>query len=279
MIILNKTTKSETKQDKVSFQSPSLLLSTSITTLLLVLLALSTITISITRTTTSDVSMYLPSFIVDTPDVKKSDLKIYQLTIQSRLSFIKVKDPKIQDRYKNFWSSFTTIPCKNLRLNLQLTGYNIWKHRWKHIQYEHTIPLLHCSQHYLEFHQYQQLITASITYATSTLDIYHDTFILQLDGSSDIDITKSFKTLTSLPSIISTVCNQQIYYYENHKDNCTKLMKKSYESYSNNDPIEATDCDTSRLTTNRHKKICLCYSVNEKNSISLPEGDNLYNRD
>ena len=151
LTLLKKTTKSEMNQDKVSFPTPLLVWPTSITTLLLVLLALSNLIISPTITTTSDVSMHLPSFIVDNPDVKESDLKLNSLTIQSTLSLIQVEDPKIKDRYKTFWSSITTILCKNLRWNLQLDGYNRWKHSWKHIQYEHKISPLHCSQHYSEF--------------------------------------------------------------------------------------------------------------------------------
>ena len=103
---------------------------------------------------------------------------------------------------------------------------------------------------------------APITYATASLHIYLDTFILQLDGSSDIDIVNYFKTLTYLPSIITTsimnlsgflrksnpVFNQQIYYYENHNGNWINSMQ-IYESCNNKDTIEATDCDTSRLTT------------------------------
>ena len=128
LILLNKTTKSKIDQEKV-FQSPSLLLPTSITTFLLVFLALSTLTISSPITTTSDVSINLPFFIVDTPDVKKSDLKLKQLTIQSTLSLNLIGDPKIKDKYKTFWPSFTTILCNNLRWNLQLARYNRWKHR------------------------------------------------------------------------------------------------------------------------------------------------------
>ena len=70
MILLNKTTKSEIDQDKASFPSRSLLLPTSIFTLLLVFLAISTVTIPINRSTTSDISMHLPSFVADTLDVK-----------------------------------------------------------------------------------------------------------------------------------------------------------------------------------------------------------------
>ena len=164
MILLNNTTKSEIDQDKVSFPLPSLLLS---------LLALPTVTISQTRTTTSDVTMHLPSFIVDTPDVKESDLKLNQLTIQSTLSSIQFGDLKIKDRYKTFLPSFTTVLCKNLRWNLKLTGYNRWEHRWKHkwkyTQHEHKILSLHCSQHYSEILQYQELIMDPITYASATL--------------------------------------------------------------------------------------------------------------
>ena len=47
------------------------------------------------------------------------------------------------------------------------------------------------------------------------------------------------------------VFNQQIYFYENHNGNCINSIQKSYDSCSNKDPIEATDCDTSRITTTR----------------------------
>ena len=119
MILLNKTTKSENDQDK----APSLLLPTSIVTLLLVLLSLSTVTIPTTRTTTSDVTMYLLSFTGNARDVKESDLK-KNPTIQSTLKSIQFEHLKIEDRYKTFWHSFTTVLCKNLHWNFQLAGYN-----------------------------------------------------------------------------------------------------------------------------------------------------------
>ena len=60
-----------------------------------------------------------------------------------------------------------------------------------------------------------------IIYATAILEIYHDTFILQLDGSSDVDIVDLIKLLTHLPSIITT-----------SSMNFTGLLHK-YESVAN----------------------------------------------
>ena len=102
-----------------------------------------------------------------------------------------------------------------------------------------------------------------ITYTTAILDIYHDTFILQLDGPSDVDIVNPVKMLTYLPFAITTsiinftgtlhkykpvpnwqdlpalflafilvqvtYLNSQIYYYENHQDDYINSMQKSYE--------------------------------------------------
>ena len=99
-ILLNKSTKFKTVQIVISLPSSSLALPTSIITLLLIVLNFSTLTLSSTITTTSDVRMYLPFFIVDTPDTKESKLKLDQLTIQSMLSFTKAGDPKSRTNTK-----------------------------------------------------------------------------------------------------------------------------------------------------------------------------------
>ena len=202
MILLHKLTKSEIDQEQASFLSTSLLLPTSIVTLLSVLLSLSTVKISTTRTTTQDVTMHLPFFIFNNRDVKESsDLKLNQPTTQSTLSSIQFGDLKIEDIYRTFRPSFTTVLCKNLHWNLQLAGSNRWKHKWKHkrthTQHEHKISST-------ELLQYQELIKVTTIYAIVTLDIYHDTFNFQLDGSSDSEIVNSIKTLTYLQSIIIT---------------------------------------------------------------------------
>ena len=62
-------------------------------------------------------------------------------------------------------------------------------------------------------------------------------------------ITTSIMNLSGFLHKYKPVFNQHIYYYENHNDNCINSIQKSYESWSNKAPIEATDCDTSRLTT------------------------------
>ena len=70
--------------------------------------------------------------------------------------------------------------------------------------------LLHCCSqisyiiHYPEHLQYQGLIMVPITNTSAIPDIYLDIFILQLNGSSDVDIVNPFKLLTYLPSIITT---------------------------------------------------------------------------
>ena len=87
-----------------------------------------------------------------------------------------------------------------------------------HVQHEHKSSSP-------ELLQYQELIIVTTIYATVTLGNYHDTLILQLDGSSDVEIVNSFKTLMYLQSIITasimnlssllckynSVFNQQIY--------------------------------------------------------------------
>ena len=63
--------------------------------------------LSSTMTTTSDVSMYLPSFIVDTPDIKEpklelNQLELNQLTIQPKISLTQIEDSKTKNRCKDF---------------------------------------------------------------------------------------------------------------------------------------------------------------------------------
>ena len=148
--------------------------------------------------------------------------------------------------------------------------------------------MLCCSKILLTFHcpyllQYQELIRVLITNVTTIFDIYHDTFIQQLDDSSDVDIVNPVKNLTYLSSIITTSIikftgilhkykpgsnrqelpdlflayilvqvtypNSQTYYYGNHQGSCFNSIQRFHESRSVKDSIEATDHETSRLTT------------------------------
>ena len=65
---------------------------------------------------------------------------------------------------------------------------------------------------YPEFFKYQELIMAPITYVTATPDIYHDTFILQLDGSSDVVYHDTFILRLFQNAHIFTIHHYYFYY-------------------------------------------------------------------
>ena len=100
-------------------------------------------------TTTSNVSMYLPSFIVNIPDTKVPKLELNQLTIQLKPEFTQNGDPRTKNGYKDpppqctkmhafdTWQeallskpkfSFAIIFWKDRCWNDKKVGYNKWRH-------------------------------------------------------------------------------------------------------------------------------------------------------
>ena len=76
------------------------------------------------------------------------------------------------------------------------------KHTWMHTQHENKISST-------EFLQYQELIMATITYTTVTLDMYHNKFILQLYGSSDV-VINNFSNFQN--AYVSTIYHHRFYH-------------------------------------------------------------------
>ena len=78
---------------------PSLLLAPTLTmALLLLLFGLSVL--SLTMTTTPALSTYLPSFIVDIPDIQEFTLELTPTTIKQKPEFMQIKDPRTTNGYK-----------------------------------------------------------------------------------------------------------------------------------------------------------------------------------
>ena len=95
----------------------------------------------LTMTTTLVVNTYLPSFVVDIPDIQEPTQKLTPTTMKQKLESMQIKDPGIINRYKDPTSRHRYQMLRAIYRRKRAAHTTNLKTKTDLLQYQDTVPI------------------------------------------------------------------------------------------------------------------------------------------